>query len=50
MVVATFIVLVGVVLPAVWSDRPARRRDARRVIEIFFGRAGTDLTMPTDGK
>ena len=30
------VVVVGVVLPAVWSEKPARRNAARTVLEIFI--------------
>lgn len=37
-VVALMIVLLylGVVLPAVWSTKPARRRDARQVLRLLI--------------
>ena len=37
-VVALMILLLclGVILPAVWSTRPARRRDARRVLQLLI--------------
>ncbi|MDH6137729.1 hypothetical protein P3T37_007162 [Kitasatospora sp. MAA4] len=40
---AVLVVLLGVVLPAVWSRQPARRQAARAVLRLLldaFGRRG----------
>jgi hypothetical protein len=36
--VIVFAVVCGVILPAVWSKKPTRRRDARAVLEILWTR------------
>ncbi|MBO2461168.1 hypothetical protein [Actinomadura violacea] len=45
LVLSIFVVLVGVLLPAVWSAKPSRRRDARAVLEVVL-QWSLDLLAP----
>jgi len=43
LVVIVFVVVCGVIFPAVWSKKPTRRRDACVVLEILWTRKQGEL-------